>query len=175
MVDVNVKTLVACLHVRAEYNFFGMKKLLYAVVVGGVVACHSTPPETRPGPDVAPGAPTPSVAVQQFFDAVHVGDLQAMSLVWGTTKGPTRETIPRAELEKREVILRCYFNSDSYKLGDESTVSEIRRAFRVELVRGQVHRLTTANTVRGPQGRWYVESLDIAAVRDMCSEAPAHR
>jgi len=151
-----------------------MKKLLYVAILGGVMACHSTPPETRPGTDIAPGAPTPSVAVQEFFDAVHAGDLQAMSLVWGTTKGPTRETMDHTELEKREVILRCYFNSDSYKIGDESTISNTQRDFQVQLRRGDIRRMTTASTVLGPHGRWYVENLNIAAVRDMCSEAPAH-
>lgn len=151
-----------------------MKKLLYAAMVGGVIACQSTPPETGPTPNMAPGAPTPSVAVREFFDAAHTGDLQAMSAVWGTSKGPTRETIPRVELEKREVILQCYFSADSSRIVDESTISDIRRSFRVEIVRGHRKRLTTANTVLGPGGRWYVESLDISAVRDMCSEAPSN-
>jgi hypothetical protein len=104
------------------------------------------------------------------MDAVHTGDLQAMSMVWGTTKGPTRETIEHSELEKREVILQCYFNADSYKILDESPLSEIRRSFQVSLTRGQLRRTTTIKTVQGPAGRWYVESLDIAAVREMCTQ-----
>jgi hypothetical protein len=144
-----------------------MKKLLCTVLAVGGLACHSAPPNTRVG-DVAPGAPTPSVAVKEFFDAVHAGDLQAMSLVWGTSKGPTRETIPPAELEKREVILQCYFNADSYGIGDGSNNVDGHRVFNVSLVRGQTVRTTNVTTVRGPGDRWYVEKLDVAAVRDFC-------
>jgi hypothetical protein len=44
---------------------------------------------------------------------------------------------------------------------------------RIELERGGVTRTPVIYTVRGPGGRWYVENLDIAAVKDFCAMAPA--
>lgn len=95
-----------------------------------------------------------------------------MSLVWGTSKGSARDNMERAQLEKREVILQCYFNYDTFRVLGESPTSEIRRMVRVELQRDGRTRTPTIYTVLGPNGRWYVENLDIAAVKDFCGMAP---
>ncbi len=171
VVDVHIKALVACSHIRPEYNFLRMKKLLLVLALGGVSACQPTPPSTRAA-DNAPGAPTPEAAVQRFFNAARAQDLQAISNVWGTEKGPARDNMERADLEKREVILQCYFNNDTYRILGVSPTAEGRRTVRVELVRQGQTRMPTVYTVRGPSSRWYVENLDIAAVRDFCGMAP---
>ena len=171
MIDVHIKTLVACSHNRPEYNFLAMKKLMLAVMLAGTAACASAPPSTSVV-DSSPGAKTSVGAVDRFFAAVRSQDLQAMSLVWGTSKGPARDNMPRAELEKREVILQCYFSSDTFRVLGESPTSDIRRMVRVELRREGSVRDPIVYTVRGPDGRWYVENLDIAAVKDFCAMAP---
>ena len=43
---------------------------------------------------------------------------------------------------------------------------------RVELQRDGKTRTPVVYTVLGPGGRWYVENLDIAAVKDFCAMAP---
>lgn len=171
VVDVDIKALVACSHIRPEYNFFPMKKLLLAFVVVGALACTAAPPSTSVV-DNSPGAKTSSAAVERFFAAVHAQDLQAMSLVWGTSKGAARDNMDRAELEKREVILQCYFNFNTFRIVSESPTSEVRRMVRVELQRDGKTRTPVVYTVLGPGGRWYVENLDIAAVKDFCAMAP---
>ena len=171
VVDVHIKSLVACSHIRPEYNFFTMKKLLLAIVVLGAAACHTAPPSTSAANN-SPGAASSVAAVERFFGAVHAQDLQAMSQVWGTSKGAARDNMDRAELEKREVILQCYFNFDTFRVLNESPTSEVRRMVRVELQRGGRTRTPVIYTVMGPGGRWYVENLDIAAVRDFCAMAP---
>jgi hypothetical protein len=148
-----------------------MKKLLLAVLVMGTAACASAPP-SRSGVEVAPGAKSSVAAVERFFAAVHAQDLQAMSQVWGTSRGAARDNMDRAELEKREVILQCYFNYDSFRVLGESPTSEVRRMVRVELERGGKTRDPVIYTVLGPNGRWFVENLDIAAVKDFCAMAP---
>ena len=114
------------------------------------------------------GGPTPQLAVDQFLRAVHARDLQAMSTVFGTKDGPARETMDRTELEKREIILACYFNHDSYRILGEMSGQSGHREVRVELKKGSLTRQTTFYTIRGPGGRWYVDNMDIAAVRDFC-------
>jgi hypothetical protein len=151
-----------------------MKKLLLGILVLGAAACHTAPPVTSAsGVDNSPGAKSSIAAVERFFAAVHAQDLQAMSQVWGTSKGPARDNMNRTEMEKREVILQCYFNYDSFRVLGESPTSEMRRMVRIELERGGVTRTPVIYTVRGPGGRWYVENLDIAAVKDFCAMAPA--
>lgn len=150
-----------------------MKKLILALLVAGAAACSAAPPSTSMV-DNSPGAKTSIGAVERFFGAVHAQDLQAMSLVWGTANGAARDNIPRAELEKREVILQCYFNSDTFRVLGESPTSDTRRMVRVELQRGGRTRTPVVYTVLGPNGRWYVENLDMAAVKDFCAMAPAN-
>ncbi|MEO9225162.1 MAG: hypothetical protein ABI328_02165 [Gemmatimonadaceae bacterium] len=149
-----------------------MKKLLLPFIVAGAVACHTAPPSTGSGVDNSPGATTSVGAVDRFFAAVHAQNLQAMSAVWGTEKGPARDNMERNQLEKREVILQCYFNYDTFRVTGESPTSEMRRVVRVELQRDGKTRYPAIYTVRGPGGRWYVENLDIAAVKDFCAMAP---
>jgi hypothetical protein len=148
-----------------------MKKLLLAIVVLGAAACHTAPPSTSAA-DNSPGAATSVAAVERFFAAVHAQDLQAMSRVWGTASGAARDHMERTELEKREVILQCYFNYDTFRVLSESPTSETRHMVRVELQRGGRTRTPVVYTVMGPGGRWYVENLDLAAVRDFCAMAP---
>jgi hypothetical protein len=114
------------------------------------------------------GAASAELAVSQFLNAVRGRDLQAMSTVFGTNNGPARETMDRTELEKREVILACYFNNDSYRVIDEQQGIGNHREVQVELHKGQLVRRTKFYVIQGPGGRWYVDNMDIAAVRDFC-------
>jgi hypothetical protein len=114
------------------------------------------------------GAPSAQLAVDQFLKAVNAKDLQAMSTVFGTKDGPARETMDRTELEKREVILACYFAHDGARILGESAGTQGHRDIRVELKKGNLARQTTFYSIRGPGGRWYVDNMDIAAVRDFC-------
>jgi hypothetical protein len=114
------------------------------------------------------GAASPQLATDQFLRAVKARDLQAMSTVFGTKNGPARETMDRTELEKREIILACYFNHDTYRVLGEDSGRENHRDIRVELKKGNLARQTTFYTIQGPGGRWYVDNMDIAGVRDFC-------
>lgn len=121
-----------------------------------------------PLPTGSTGAVSPSLAVAQFLKGAKETDIQAMSNVFGTKAGPARETMDRTELEKRQVILACFFTHDSYRiLGDAAGVGG-QRDVRVELKKGNVTRQPTFYVVQGPGQRWYVTNMEIAAVRDFC-------
>jgi hypothetical protein len=114
------------------------------------------------------GAASAQLAVDQFLTAVNAKDLQAMSIIFGTKDGPARETMDRTELEKREVILACYFAHDSARTLGESAGLGGHREIRIQLKKGNLSRETTFYAIRGPGGRWYVDNMDIASVRDFC-------
>ncbi len=114
------------------------------------------------------GAVTAQLAVQQFLKAANEKDIQAMSTVFGTKDGPARETMDRTELEKREIILACYFAHDSNRMLGENSGAGGHREVRIELKKGNMTRQTTFYTIQGPGRRWYVDNMDIAAVRDFC-------
>ncbi len=82
-----------------------MKRIALLLLVA--VACRSTPSygNTATGERQLAGAASPREAVQSFLAAVKSQDLQAMSVIWGTSKGPARDQVDRAQLERRELIM----------------------------------------------------------------------
>ena len=121
------------------------------------------------------GGASAQLAVDQFLGAVKTRDLQAMSTVFGTDKGPARETMDRTELEKREMILACYFKNDSYRILGERSGQGEHREVSVELKKGNLIRTSTFYAIRGPGGRWYIDNVDIASVRDFCGNPGTSR
>jgi hypothetical protein len=138
--------------------------------VAGLVflaACASGPQTIRNDGSFA-GAAAPQLAVDTFLKAANEKDIQAMGTVFGTKAGPARETMDRTELEKRLIILACYFAHDTARTLGEDRGVEGHRELRVELKKGNLTRQTTFFTIQGPGKRWYVDNIDIAAVRDFC-------
>jgi hypothetical protein len=118
------------------------------------------------------GAPAPRTAVEQFLAAVRAQDLQAMSIIWGSEKGPARDLIDRVQLEKRELVMQCMLAHERFRVLNEAPGQASKRIFRVELTRGPITRATNFTTVQGPSERWYVESADLEPVKDLCRNMP---
>jgi hypothetical protein len=139
-----------------------------------LTACASAPRQAPSG--AVSGAATPRLAVEQFLKGAKETDIQAMSSVFGTSAGPARETMDRTELEKRQVILACFFTHDTYRILGESAGVGGHRELRVEIKKGNVTRQPTFYVIQGPGQRWYVDNMDIASVRDFCGNPdPARR
>lgn len=117
----------------------------------------------------AAGAVGPRQAVEAFLATIEAKDIQAMSLVWGSTDGPVRDHMARDQMEKREILMQCYLKHDAAKIGDQSPGPEGRIIFKVELVQGPRKRTTNFTTVRGPSDRWYVFDVDLSAMQDFCN------
>ena len=136
-----------------------------ALVLVALVACHNG---SRSGVD-EPGAPTPQLAVEHFLTAAKAQNLQALAMAWGTDKGPARDVVDRSQIERRELIMMCYLNHDSYRVRSEGPAQEGRRAFIVDLNRGGLVRTTTVTTVPGPAQRYYVEQVALEPLTDLCA------
>jgi hypothetical protein len=153
-------------------------------------ACASKParpatrPEARPTTSTgaiatAPrgsraGADSPRAAVEDFLKAVRAQDLQAMSTVWGTQKGPARDQMDRNYLEKAELIMQCFFAHDRYRIVNDLPGAESgKRTFRVELSNSGRTRETNFYVVQGRGSRWYVENADMDPVKEFCTNRPS--
>jgi hypothetical protein len=153
-----------------------MKKLSIALML--VAACHGG--TAKPNPAVRPagapfasgsgGATNPRAAVAGFLAAARNEDLQAMAGMWGTPAGPARNTIPREELEKRELIMMCFLRHDRYSLVTDAGSTNGTRRIEVELEQGMLIRTSAFTVVPGNDGRWYVQSFDMEALRDFCAK-----
>ena len=130
-----------------------------------MVGCHNGP---RGGVD-QPGAATPQLAVQNFLAAAKAQNLQSLALAWGTDKGPARDVVDKAQIERRELIMMCYLNHDTYRVTGEGPAQEGRRAYSVQLNRGGMVRATTLTTVQGPAQRFYVEQVALEPLTDLCA------
>lgn len=146
-----------------------MRKIFALLLVVGACASGARGGSNGVSGNQLTGSAAPRLAVEQFLNAVRAQDIQAMSNIFGTSNGPARDNIDRAELEKRMLIMQCFFNNDKFRITGESNQGT-KRVFQFELTRGTRSRNTSAMTVLGPSERWYIETLDIAAVRDFCAE-----
>jgi len=138
-----------------------------------LAACSSSPKPAMTPAAVSGGEQTGArdagAAVRAYLAAAKTQDLQAMSAVWGTPTGAARETIPRDELDKRELInMRCLAH-DSYAIISDAPGTGGRRVFAVALKRRDLTRTTNFYAVPGPSGRWYLESFDPDPIQDLCT------
>jgi hypothetical protein len=143
-----------------------VKKLLIGFLL--LAACTtrtSELPTTRPGP--APSGARP--ALDAFLSAIRAKDLQALGANWGDKDGAIRDSkrISRDELEKRELLLMCYFSHDSYTVLNDEAAASGERKMTVRLTKGTLSRTTDFLLASAPE-RWYVRSGNIEPVRDLC-------
>jgi hypothetical protein len=126
-------------------------------------------PTVGDGP-LAVGATTGRGAIEAFMKAVNGQDLQAMSGLWGNTKGLARDQFKRDELEKRLIVLQCLMQHDTMTFPEDRGRLQTggRQEFLVELRKGQAMARTTIMTVAGPDGRWLVEDVDVTKLTDFC-------
>jgi len=94
-----------------------------------------------------------------------------MGVVWGTKVGPARVTVPREELEKREVIMTQCLANDSASFLDESAVLDGDRQLRYVLHHGSLARTTVFIAESGPMDRWYVKEIELRDVHSCTVEA----
>lgn len=139
-----------------------MKRVVLLAMLG-FISCRPAAPG-----GALTGADRPRRAVELFLAAVNAQDIQQMSVVWGTEKGPARDQLPRSELERREIIMQQCFAHDRYRILDELPGEGGSRMLRVEITRGNLVRTPQFSTIKGPSERWYVLDADIAAMRDLC-------
>jgi len=121
-------------------------------------------------PGAASGAASAKEAVEVFMRAVKAQDLQTMSAVWGTVRGPAREQMEREELEKRLIIIQCKLDHLSWSFLEDRPrlLAGGKQDFQVQLRDKQAQATTTFTTILGPSGRWFVEIVDMAPLSDFC-------
>jgi hypothetical protein len=146
-----------------------LKKLLIGLLL--VAACRTQTVETTTRPSPAAAASGARPALDAFLAAIRAKDLQALGAAWGDKSGAIRDNdrITRDELEKRELVLMCYFAHDSYQVLSDEPVAGGERRMTVRLTKGTLSRTTDFFLTSGPD-RWYVRSANMEPVRDLCSK-----
>jgi hypothetical protein len=147
-----------------------VKKLLIGFLLLAACTTRSTViPATRGGSGTV-SASSARPALDAFLAAIRSKDLQALGANWGDKDGPIRDSkrISMDELEKRELLLMCYFSHDSYTVLDDQAAAGGERKLTVRLTKGTLSRTTDFLLASAPE-RWYVRSGNVEPVRDLCS------
>jgi hypothetical protein len=139
------------------------------VVLFAVTACSRATTIETPSTGVRPTGPRP--ALEAFLAAVRAQDLQAMAGAWGDKDGSVRDSnkIPREDVERRELIMMCYFRHDRYRVLGEQPATGGERVMQVELTKGTLSRTTNFFLVNAGD-RWYVRTADLEPVKDLCAQ-----
>jgi len=110
------------------------------------------------------------VATQRFIDnltSITPGALRGGLLA--VARHPKRDEIVIAGADGQPKVYRMQRLSVRV-IGDAPGASG-HHDVRIEIKKGNMTRQTTFYTVKGPGDRWYVENMDLAAVRDFCGNS----
>ncbi|HKS07024.1 MAG TPA: hypothetical protein VJR92_11975 [Gemmatimonadaceae bacterium] len=144
-------------------------KRFATVLLISVAACHRGTAPTGSGT----GAGSPEAAVNAFIAAAKAQDIQAMSTVWGTARGPVRATMPRDEMDQRLIIMMQLMCQEDARVVGKSPAPEGKQFVRVELKRGATAVQLNFTTVEGPSSRWYVFDFDNSRLQTFCRPSPS--
>ena len=148
--------------------------IVFMLAVAGVGGCRrqvvvSSPPAGQvPAVSGASGGATAREASEKFLGAAKVGDLDAMSLVWGTSSGPVRNTMSRQEWEMREVVFMRCLRHDSWRILSETSAVGGERLMMVEIKWKDLTRSTSFYAVQAQDQRWYVRQFDMTTLETIC-------
>jgi hypothetical protein len=147
-----------------------VKKLAILLLVVAAASCRRqvVVASVPPGDPNAPGAATPREAAQRFMSAAKAQDLQAMSMIWGTSAGPARATMGQQEIEQREVVMIGCLKHDTYRVVSEGPAASRERVLAVEIKFKDLTRSTNFYATPGPSNRWFVRTFDLESLRDIC-------
>jgi hypothetical protein len=122
---------------------------------------------SAPVPQSAPGGPAPSASVERFMRLAAEKNYAEMGWVFGTAEGSVYRRDKAADVERRMYALGSVLRHDRFEIRDEAQVpGRAGGAVRmtVRLTDGPRQHSVPITTVRGPDGRWFVEAVDVEAV-----------
>lgn len=148
-----------------------MRRALFVMLVTAACGGQAGPSAGvgAPTSQQYPGAATPKDAMNAFMAAIKVQDLDQLAVIWGSEKGPARETVPSDQLRKRELIMECYLQHDKYEIKSDVESTATIHIMIVAVTKGSFTRNLKTQVVKGPNDRWYVANPELEALQDLCS------
>lgn len=113
------------------------------------------------------GAPAPSAAVESFMRLAAEKDYGGMARVFGTAKGSILQRDPQSDVERRMYAMASVLRNEGFTIrGEEPVPGRVGTAVRSTVRITHNGRSTDVpfTLVKGPEGRWFVEQVDLEAV-----------
>jgi hypothetical protein len=126
-----------------------------------VAACGGgSPGPVSPVPAVPP---TPESSVRSFLQAVADSNIEQMSLLWGTEKGPAGRTKQPADYTKRMEVIQIYLRNTAYTVGAIHNVESdpSRKIVNVVFDRKACLRTMPVTVVQTPKDGWIINQMDL--------------
>ena len=105
----------------------------------------------------------PTMAVEEFMQAVADSNLVRMSELWGNANGPAASTGQPNDYQRRIQIMHAYLKGSTPRVLTTFPSQDGRVTAMVELRRAQCTKQVAFTTVRY-RTRWLVYDIDLAAV-----------
>lgn len=141
---------------------------LFAILA---VSCRTYVPPARGGA----GAVGPTIAVERFMRHAAAKEYAQMGWIFGTAQGPLVRRDPPAEVERRMYALSTVLEHTTFAVQGESPVPGRAGAavqLPVRLVQRGREYVVPFTAVRGPDGRWFIEQIEVEAIT---AQTPAVR
>ena len=109
---------------------------------------------------------TLSQALDQFLGAVKANDLNRMSQLWGTDRGPAADWMQPGDLRKKLTVIQIYLNHTGYRVVEGPIAAPANsnvRTFRVELQHRDCNHVQPIDLMRTRSGGWLVFDVHLEA------------
>lgn len=128
-----------------------------------VASCRTYVPPSQGGS----GAVAPQAVVERFMQLVSRKDYVQMGWVFGTSEGPLVRRDSPSDVERRMYALATVLQHSQFTVRSQTPVpgrtgSAVEMPVRL-VQRGQEY-VVPFTAVRGPDGRWFVERIDIEKI-----------
>jgi hypothetical protein len=121
----------------------------------------------HPRPASSPGGMAPADAVERFMRAAEQKQYNAMGWLFGTPHGSVMERDRQPEVEQRMYAIASILEHERFAIRDQSPVpgsATGEMGLTVQVTNRGRSTDVPFTTVRGPDGRWYVEKVQLEAV-----------
>ena len=146
------------MHPRRLASFVPALLLLALAACGGHAGYSATP------------GMSPADVVERFLRASGEKQYGTMAELFGTTAGSILQRDPRPESERRMYAISSVLENERFTIRDQSPVPG-SATHEMAITVALTHRGHTVDVpftaVQGPQGRWYVEKVDLEAVTSL--------
>ena len=136
-------------------------RILPAIALTTLIACGGSGSQPTTGATPSPG---PTLAVEQFMQAVADSNLTRMAELWGTSKGSAAQTGKPDDYQRRVAIIYTFLRGATAKVLAEVERSDDKSTLAVEVSRADCRKRIPITLEKTRDDRCMVTSIELGAL-----------